>query len=190
MNLILPGSARSPGGVHGNPLQYSYLENPMGRGAWQTTVRGVAKSQTRLKRLSRHLPFLPWAVTGLSTVYREPLGARPHVDRSKEGKVAGPVFGVSLQASPRPGWEDVSWDPTLLRQQRRRSHQHRRAGGWSADCHRQSTTVSRWLPCFWELSSGPQRGRGKWQEAKWPAPGEWLGRCQREGTPGRPCPAG
>ena len=71
----------------------------------------------------------PWAVTGLSTVYREPLGARPHVDGSKQGKVAGPVFGVRFQASARPGCEDVSWDPTLLRQQRRRSHQHRRAGG-------------------------------------------------------------
>ena len=32
----------------GSPLQYSCLENPMDRGAWQTTVHGVAKSQTRL----------------------------------------------------------------------------------------------------------------------------------------------
>ena len=36
----------------GNPLQYSYLENPMERGAWRATVRWVAKSRTRLKRLS------------------------------------------------------------------------------------------------------------------------------------------
>ena len=42
----IPGSGRSPGGGHGNPLQYSYLENPMDRGAWQATVHGVAKSQT------------------------------------------------------------------------------------------------------------------------------------------------
>ena len=40
------GSRRSPGGGHGNPLQYSFLENPMDRGAWQATVHGVAKSQT------------------------------------------------------------------------------------------------------------------------------------------------
>ena len=33
----------------GNPLQYSCLENPMDRGAWQATVHGVARSQTRLK---------------------------------------------------------------------------------------------------------------------------------------------
>ena len=50
----VPGLGRFPGGGHGNPLQYSCLENPMDRGAWQATVRKVAKSQTRLKRLSRH----------------------------------------------------------------------------------------------------------------------------------------
>ena len=37
---------RSPGEVNGNPLQYSCLENPMDRGAWQATVHGVAKSLT------------------------------------------------------------------------------------------------------------------------------------------------
>jgi len=43
---LIPGLGRSPGGGHGNPLQYSCLENPMDRGAWWTTVHGVAKSQT------------------------------------------------------------------------------------------------------------------------------------------------
>ena len=42
----IPGLGRSPGGGHGNPLQYSCLENPMDRGAWRATVHGVAKSQT------------------------------------------------------------------------------------------------------------------------------------------------
>ena len=51
---LIPGSGRSPGGGHGNPLQYSCLEDPMDRGAWRATVHGVAKSQTRLKRLSTH----------------------------------------------------------------------------------------------------------------------------------------
>ena len=45
---FLPGLRRSPGGGHGNPLQYSCLENPMDRGAWWSTVHGVAKSQARL----------------------------------------------------------------------------------------------------------------------------------------------
>ena len=44
-----PGMGRYPGGGHGNPLQYSSLENTMDRGAWWTTVHRVAKSQTRLK---------------------------------------------------------------------------------------------------------------------------------------------
>ena len=50
----IPGSGRSPGEGNGNPLQYSYLENPMDRGAWQATVHGVTKSQTQLKRLGTY----------------------------------------------------------------------------------------------------------------------------------------
>ena len=42
----IPGSGRSPGGGHGNPLQYSCLENPMDRRAWRSTVHRVAKNQT------------------------------------------------------------------------------------------------------------------------------------------------
>ena len=42
----VPGSGRSPGGGHGNPLQYSCLENPPGRGARRATVYGVKKSGT------------------------------------------------------------------------------------------------------------------------------------------------
>ena len=44
----IPGCGRSSGEGNGNLLQYSCLENPMDRGAWQATVHGVAKSQTRL----------------------------------------------------------------------------------------------------------------------------------------------
>ena len=51
----VPGSGRSPGGGHGNPLQDSCLENPMDRGAWQAIVHSVAKSQTLLKQLSVHV---------------------------------------------------------------------------------------------------------------------------------------
>ena len=50
----IPGSGRSPRGGHGNPLQYSCLENPMDRRAWSAVVHRVAKSQTRLKQLSTH----------------------------------------------------------------------------------------------------------------------------------------
>ena len=44
----VPGSGRPPGGGHGNPAQYSCLENPTDRGAWGATVHWVEKSQTRL----------------------------------------------------------------------------------------------------------------------------------------------
>ena len=40
----IPGLGRSPGGGNGNPLQYSCLKNPTDRGAWWTTVHGVAES--------------------------------------------------------------------------------------------------------------------------------------------------
>ena len=51
--LIL-GSGRSLGGGHGNPLQYSCLENSMDGGTWWATVPRLAQSWTRLKQLSTH----------------------------------------------------------------------------------------------------------------------------------------
>ena len=42
----IPGSGRSPGEENGNPLRYSCVKNPMDRGAWWATVRGVAKNRT------------------------------------------------------------------------------------------------------------------------------------------------
>ena len=46
----IPGLGRSPGGGNGNPLQYSWMDDPMDRGAWQAVVHGVTKTQTRLNR--------------------------------------------------------------------------------------------------------------------------------------------
>ena len=53
-------SGRSPGKEHGNPLQYSCLEHPLDREAWWATVHSVAKSWTRLKRLSTHTLYSSW----------------------------------------------------------------------------------------------------------------------------------
>ena len=53
---LIHGSGRSPGEGNGYPLQYSCLENPMDRRAWQVTVHRVTKSQTRLKRFSTDTP--------------------------------------------------------------------------------------------------------------------------------------
>ena len=54
----IPGSGRSPGGGNGNLLQYSSLENPMDRGAWQGTVQRVTKSQTRLSNWTTTIHLL------------------------------------------------------------------------------------------------------------------------------------
>ena len=54
----IPGLGRSPGGGHGNLLQYSCLENPMDRGAWWATAQRVARTQTQLKRLSMQVHTL------------------------------------------------------------------------------------------------------------------------------------
>ena len=53
----IPGSGTSPGGKHGNPLQYSCLENPMDRGAWRAMVYGVTEESDRTERL--HFHFSP-----------------------------------------------------------------------------------------------------------------------------------
>ena len=45
---LIPGSGRSPGEGNGNTLQYSCLENPMGRGDWRAIVHRVTKHQTQL----------------------------------------------------------------------------------------------------------------------------------------------
>ena len=73
----IPGSGRSPGEGNGNPLQYSGLENPMDRGAWQAAVHGVTKSWTRLndftftfhfhalqKEMATHSSVLAWRIPG------------------------------------------------------------------------------------------------------------------------------
>jgi len=57
---LIPGSGRSPGGGHGNPLQYSYLEKPMDRDVWQATFHKVVRSQTPLRQISMHYKNKKW----------------------------------------------------------------------------------------------------------------------------------
>ena len=74
---LIPGLGRSPEGGHGNPLQFSCLENPMDRGGWQAAVHGVEKSQTGLsdftftfhfhaleKEMAAHSSVLAWRIPG------------------------------------------------------------------------------------------------------------------------------
>ena len=55
----IPGLERSYGGRNGNLLQYSFLGNPMDRGAWQATVHGVAKESDTAKQLSTSFDIRP-----------------------------------------------------------------------------------------------------------------------------------
>ena len=61
---LIPRLGRSPGVGNGTPLQYSYLENSMDRGAWQATVHGIAESDTtEATNTSFRMPILcglPW----------------------------------------------------------------------------------------------------------------------------------
>ena len=88
----IPGLGSSPGEGNGNPLQYSCLGNPMDRGAWWATIRGVTKSQTRLsthlvhlylnkaaiffkkKRTTVYSLFLILGISGMLNTCRGPLG--------------------------------------------------------------------------------------------------------------------
>ena len=102
---LIPGSGRSPGEGHGNPLQYSCLENPLDRGAWQATVHRVAKSWTRLKQLSMKASFYQitlwcWSLMHCWLTCVQSLWCGPET-RSKESLIHGgltkkPLFPFSL----------------------------------------------------------------------------------------------
>ena len=71
----IPGSGRSPEVGNGNPLQYSYLEYSMDRGAWQATVHGVTKSQTQLSTYKHiHTSGVcssAWHIAGVQHIFVE-----------------------------------------------------------------------------------------------------------------------
>ena len=90
---LIPGSERSPGEGNGNPLQYSCLENPIDRGAWWATVRGVTELD-KTKRLTNQLiiclrPVFP-SVSSLKerkkvlSCLLMNLGSFPHGSHSKQ----------------------------------------------------------------------------------------------------------
>ena len=72
---LIPGSGRSPGGGHGNPLQHSCLENPMNRGAQRATVHRVAKNRAQLNHLAR-----THALVKVICLYNPTLGCSRQMD--------------------------------------------------------------------------------------------------------------
>ena len=90
----IPGSGRSLGGGHGNPLQYSCQQNHMDRGAWWATVHSVTKSQTWLKWLSKYIRIigLPrWLNGKESACNAGDVGSVPGLRRSPREGNGNPV---------------------------------------------------------------------------------------------------
>ena len=66
----IPGLGRSPEGGHGNPLQYSYLENPTDRGAWRVTVHRVTESGTTERACTAVFPTTPLSLSLAPSSFR------------------------------------------------------------------------------------------------------------------------
>ena len=90
----IPGLGRSPEEGNGHPLQYSCLGNPMDRGAWQVTVRRVAKSWAQLKRLSTHAGGL------LSRQLQQPLCQMASLCSSTSSLYTSPFYSVPTKDAP------------------------------------------------------------------------------------------
>ena len=111
----IPGSGRSPGGGHGNPLLYSCLENPVDRGVGRTTVHGVTKSWTWLKCLSMRAcrggslqaSLVAQTVKRLPTM-RVDSGLIPGSGRSS-GQGNGNPLQFSCLENPMDGWSLVGY---------------------------------------------------------------------------------
>ena len=82
---------RSPGGGHGNPSQYSCLENPMDRGAWWATVYRVTKSWTWLKRANMHTCILVTAKCGSEGKAKAPIPHPPVSDLIGQSRYTGVI---------------------------------------------------------------------------------------------------
>ena len=98
---------------NGTPLQYSYLENPMGGGAWWAAIRGVAKSRTRLsdftftfhfnaleKEMATHSSVLAWRIPGMGEPGRLPSMGSHRVGHDWSNLAVVAWFSVL----PRIGW--------------------------------------------------------------------------------------
>ena len=106
---LIPGSGRSPGGGNGHPLQYSCLGNPMIRGAWRATVKGVAKSGTRL---SNWACIHTWAGGGLPKQPGESLLTIPVTSHFGRKLVTWCFYPILALSSPFP--VETKWSALSL----------------------------------------------------------------------------
>ena len=105
----IPGSRRSPGVGYGNPLGYSCLETPMGRGAWRAIVHRVAKSWTRVKQLSTHTRRVRYKEQ-TNSVKSEPAPIFGHLmqraDSLEKTLMLGKIEGRRRRGRQRMRWLD------------------------------------------------------------------------------------
>ena len=102
----LGGIERYPGGGHGNPLQYSCLENPTDRGTWWATVHGVAKSRTQLKCLSVQIYSLDGKIKSVVEFYCG-IDNCPHP--SSQPLACHPTRTGAARPAPVPEIRGASW---------------------------------------------------------------------------------
>ena len=108
---MISGLRRSPRGGNGNPLEYSYLENAMDRGAWWAIIHGVANSQIQLKQLT-HLRYSSQAPGSTANTR---VGRRKMPQEPWSPLPAAPSTGLGRWRRPslmqRHSWE--SWEYEL-----------------------------------------------------------------------------
>ena len=86
----MPGLGRSPGRGHGNPLQYSFLENPHGhRSLVGYRVHGLTKSQTLLSKYTQHTQGRVWGFIGGSVVKKKKNTPANAGDMRDDGSIPG-----------------------------------------------------------------------------------------------------
>ena len=105
----IPGSGRSPGEGNGNPLQYSYLENPMDGRAWKTTVHGVAKSWTRLSDFTS-LHFMSCLEEGGPNKYQLNGQKKERIEATAHTGVESSSNNTTL-GHPGPPWVRIKTQP-------------------------------------------------------------------------------
>ena len=107
----IPGSGRSPGGGHGSPLQYSCLENPMGRGTWRGAVHSVAGSRIQLKRLSTLKLLKSAQLTIGGSLWKKTVAEKCLVWRYIQLPAGSLIaWNIILTASDWRGEEQKFWD--------------------------------------------------------------------------------
>ena len=108
---LIPGLGGSPGRGHGNPLHYSCLENPMGRGAWQAAVHRVPQSKTWLKRLI--ITHVPLWISSLK-YSNLPCAGKTFCTQSDSNCHFCPLSGATEIKERKEGNEIEGWEKGVL----------------------------------------------------------------------------